>query len=89
MGDPRLREEVDEDRDNAESCSKSESLRTVSIVDARGEKDAPISTPMSAMTICSRRSACRLVTVSLSSCSMSCRTSTRALRRSMRCGISK
>ena len=56
---------------------------------ARGEGDAPISTAMSAMTICSRRSAWREVTVSLRSWSMSWRTSTRELSRSTRCGISR
>lgn len=48
-----------------------------------------ISIPMSAITICSSRSPCRLVTDSLRSLSMSCRTSTLAFKRSILCGSSK
>jgi hypothetical protein len=48
-----------------------------------------ISKPISMMTICSNLSECRLDTDSLSSCSISCKTSTRELRRLMRWGISR
>jgi hypothetical protein len=47
------------------------------------------SSRMRPMTTISSHSLCELVTWSLSSCSMSCSTSTRALSRSMRCGISR
>ena len=44
---------------------------------------------MSTITMASSRSPCELFTLSLSSLSISCRTSTRALRRSIRCEISR
>ena len=53
----------------------------------RGEtrqRNVQISIAMSAMTICSRRSECRLDTDSFKSCNISCNTSTRVLSRLIR-----